>query len=99
MRPHLSAASPSERNAKRELVKALKRIPVMAFVDVLINVDAAQAVLASALPQLGPAEENLNDVLRGALRMSLDRAHPLWQPEWIEEHSLIGETTEALTRL
>lgn len=119
MRPHLSAASPSERNAKRELMSVLKKIPatessfmgttitvtdegtpgVLAFVDVLITVDDAQAVLASALPHLGPAEENLSNVLRGALRMSLDRAHPLWEPEWIEEHSLIGETSEALARL
>ena len=73
----------------------LKSQGLLAFVDVLINNQDAQSVLASSLLNLGPAEEHLNSTLRHALRMSFDRAYPLWEPEWIEEHSLILETGAA----
>lgn len=118
MRTHLSASSTSERSARKELLKALKRIPVMEgslagttilvteedtsrglpLVDVLNTFDDAQSVLASSLASLGPAEECLNSILRGALRMSIDRAHPLWESPWIEEHSLVAQAMEVLAR-
>ena len=118
MKPYLDASSASDRGAKRELLKALRRIPVtedsfsgttvvvpgeepsrgLGLVDVLMTFDGAQSILASSLPELGPAEECLNYVLRGALKMSIDRTHPSWDPPWVEEHSLVGETTGVMAR-
>jgi hypothetical protein len=115
LRPHLVASSTAERVAKKEILKALKKMPVtgasfmgttimvteedtsraQALIDVLNYVAEAPSVLASSLAGLGPAEESLNNVLRGALRMSIDRAHPQWEAPWIEEHSLLGEPMDA----